>query len=115
MEKPPEPDFATGHDVDVSAEPTVLRLETLDAIESAITHDALHGETLDQHHAAQTAFLRSLLKKFDAGKFEPNPADGEAAESLQEARTEYRGGSEAAHGAFYRHERGSRGTDPFVL
>ena len=46
MEKPPE--------VDVSDEPTVLRLETLDAIESAITHDALHGETLDQHHAAQT-------------------------------------------------------------
>ena len=60
----------------MSDEPTVLRLETLDAIESAITHDALHGETLDQHHAAQTAFLRSLLKKFDAGKFEPNPADG---------------------------------------
>jgi len=76
MEKPPEPDFATGHDVDVSAEPTMLRLETLDAIESAITHDALHGETLEQHHAAQTAFLRSLLKKYDAGKFEPNPADG---------------------------------------
>ena len=101
MEKPPE--------VDVSDEPTVLRLETLDAIESAITHDALHGETLDQHHAAQTAFIRSLLKKFDASQTRPT------AESLQEARTENRGGSEAAHVAIYRHERGSRGTDPFVL
>ena len=77
MEKPPYVDPGTGHDVDVSAESTTLRIETLNAIENAITHDALHGETLEQHHAAQTAFLRSLLNKLDAGKLEPNPGDSQ--------------------------------------
>ena len=48
MEKP-EPT----EQVDVSGEPTVLELAMHESIESAITHDAIQWEPLEEHHASE--------------------------------------------------------------
>ena len=114
MEKPPYVD-GTGHDVDVSAESTTLRIETLNAIENAITHDALHGETLEQHHAAQTAFLRSLLNKLDAGKLEPNPGDSQRLVRFKKKEREIARNLKANMSQYVDMQGASRGTGPFVL
>ena len=62
--------------VDVSGEPTILQMATLEAIESAITHDAIQGETLEEHHTQEIDYLRNLMLKAEAGDLQPNPSDG---------------------------------------
>ena len=70
MEKP-----ETTEQVDVSGEPTVLELAMLESIESAITHDAIQGETLEEHHASEIDYISNLLLKAEAGELQPNPGD----------------------------------------
>ena len=68
MEKP-----ETTEQVDVSGEATELQMATLDSIESAITHDAIQGETIDEHHASEIEYLRNLLVRAEAGGLDSNP------------------------------------------
>ena len=70
MEKP-----ETTEQVDVSGEATELQMATLEGIESAITHDAIQGETIEEHHASEIEYLRNLLVRAEAGGLDSNPAD----------------------------------------